>query len=211
MINIAKLRDLTGQKFGRLTVINRGNNNPQGKPKWNCLCDCGCIKEFNPSSLLNGTCKSCGCLQRELASIRMTKSGESRTRLYKIWNNMNLRCNKEKNKDYKDYGERGITVCEEWKDFLQFKEWSINSGYQENLTIDRINVNGNYSPLNCKWSTRSEQSNNCRSCIFITRENKTKTITQWSKELGFKSGTILRRYHAGTPIENLFNPVIRGK
>lgn len=204
------LKDLTGQRFGRFTVICRGNNDNQGKPKWKCLCDCGNVREVLSSNLLKGCSNSCGCLQKELLSKRMTKIGESRTRLYKIWNNMALRCNKKENKDYKNYGGRGIEVCEEWKNFLKFKEWSITNGYKDNLTIDRIDVNGNYEPLNCKWATRSEQSNNRRECIYLTKENETKTITQWERELGFKTGSMLARYHKGESIETLFNPVKKG-
>jgi len=158
--------DLTGMKFGRLTVIERANNNNQYRAQWLCVCECGNRRIIPSDCLLKGTSKSCGCLNNEIR-----KSGANRrthggcgTRLHRIWKNMKTRCKNLNSIDYqKWYGGRGIEVCKEWDDsFESFKEWAIQNGYDDKLSIDRINVNGNYEPDNCRWSTSKEQANNKR-------------------------------------------------
>lgn len=112
--------------------------------------------------------------------------GMSRTRLYKIWTDMKTRCNNPNTPYYYNYGARGISVCKEWSDFEPFMEWSLDNGYTDKLTIDRINVNGNYEPENCRWITNLEQQSNRQSNHFLTYDGKTQTISQWADELGIK-------------------------
>lgn len=153
-------------KFGRLKVISQATPTKDNHKRWLCECECGNNVIVDGRDLRKGATKSCGCLLREKVSDRIikmnTKHGDAHTRLYHIWQNMKDRCYRAKNKHYKDYGGRGITVCNEWFDYITFKKWSINNGYQSNLTIDRIDVNGNYEPSNCRWITIQEQQRNKR-------------------------------------------------
>jgi hypothetical protein len=148
-------RDFTGKKIGRLTAIKRVGTQ-YGNALWECKCECGNIVMVNSSKLISGNTKSCGCLAKENKIKQFTKHGLCKTRLYRIWQDMKGRCYNKKLPCYKNYGGKNIFVCDEWlKDFYNFYNWAINNGYKENLTIDRINPNGNYNPLNCQWITRS--------------------------------------------------------
>ena len=176
-------KDLTGQKFGRLTVIERTEN--KGKQTmWKCLCDCGNYTIINGYSLRNGISKSCGCLSGELAKQRKQTHNHHGERMYNIWKNMKQRCFNTNNKNYNSYGGRGITVCVEWKnDFQAFYDWSMLNGYTDELTIDRIDNDGNYKPSNCRWTNAKIQSNNRRNNHLITYDGKAQTIAQWADEL----------------------------
>ena len=123
------------------------------------------------------------------------------TRLYRIWIAMRSRCYSEKNESYKDYGGRGISVCDEWSNsFVAFMQWSLSSGYQENLTIDRIDTDGNYCPENCRWATRKEQANNKRNTLYITFEGITHTSSEGASILGISVQTVIAHYKRnGTP------------
>lgn len=150
--------DLTGERFGRLLVVERtGSRN--GNALYKCVCDCGEVSYVKSNNLFSGTSKSCGCLERELRKARITTHGLTKTRLYRIWDNAKKRCYGTTHKEYHRYGGRGITVCEEWKnDFKAFYDWALAHGYAENLTLDRIDNDGNYEPHNCQWLTRSENT-----------------------------------------------------
>ena len=172
-----------------------------------CECSCGNIVEVELKSLLSGNTKSCGCYNSYLCQKRNFKHGDSirghKTKLYNIWIEMRRRCYTKSCKSYKDYGGRGITICDEWSTFPPFKEWAINNGYKEGLSIERINVNDNYSPLNCIWIPKNQQSKNRRTSHFITYNGKTQTISEWSRELGISRGTILNRLNKNLSLDEV--------
>ena len=160
---MSKINDLTGKKFGKLKVIEYYGNNKYGKALWLCQCDCGKTKIIVGNSLLSKLTSSCGCFNKEMARNRKIKHNLSQGKLYKVWQGMKTRCYNKNFIYFKNYGGRGINICNEWKnDFSSFYNWAINNGYKENLTIDRINNDGNYEPSNCRWITRAEQNRNQR-------------------------------------------------
>lgn len=191
--------DLKGQKFGHLTVINLLSERAKNGMKiYKCLCNCGNYINVRYGNLTSGNTKSCGCFNSDCSSKRNSKHHKTRTRLYKIYYNMKTRCYNKNASRYSDWGGRGIAVCEEWlNDFMSFYNWAMNNGYNDTLTIDRIDNNKGYSPSNCRWVTNQEQSNNRRSNINITYNGKTKTIKQWAEELGINYNTLRMRHFRG--------------
>jgi len=188
--------DLTGKVFNRLTVLGDfGDRDNQNKIKWKCQCICGAIKYISGPQLKSGKTKSCGCLQTE----NRIKHGQWKHPLYNIWKGMVDRCTKENTHNYKDYGGRGITVCDRWLDVNNFIE--DMSTRPEGTSIDRIDNNGNYEPSNCKWSTDKEQSNNRRSSRYLEYNGESKTLVDWSRDTGIKQTTIGERLRRGWTIE----------
>ena len=194
-----KTKDLTGRKFGRLTVlgIDETNENTR-RTYWFCQCECGNFKSVRSDSLQNGSIKSCGCLKREQDVINLDSHRYDipavGTRLYRIWTGIKSRCDDKNNPRYSDYGGRGIVLCDEWKnDFHSFYEWACSNGYKDDLTIDRINNDGNYCPKNCRWVDNKIQSLNRRSNIKITIGNTTKTLTEWCEIFDLDSKTVFAR------------------
>lgn len=151
-----KVTDLTNKRFGRLTAVCR-NGSQYGNAAWDCVCDCGNIVNVPSNRLISRNTKSCGCLEREQRVARMTTHNLTNTSLYTTWESMKKRCYYPKHPGYKNYGGKGVIICEEWKtDFKKFYDWAMKNGYSEGLTLDRINPNGNYEPGNCQWLTLSE-------------------------------------------------------
>lgn len=202
---MARFEDLTGYRFGRLLVLERAPNTKV--VKWNCQCNCGNKITVTTCNLKSGSTKSCGCLRRDVArqnAKEHTTHGFTRTRLYYIWEDMKRRCYAKERKGYKNYGGRGIRVCDEWKnDFTIFKDWAFENGYNDELTIDRIDVNGNYEPSNCRWATWKEQANNKRNKTAIEFEGETHTLKEWSEITGIGASTIQKRlFKRGWSIED---------
>lgn len=203
--------NLKGKVFGELTVIKQGENkkysNGYETTTWICKCSCGNIVNVETKSLISGNTKSCGCFRKKYLKEKMTTHGKSGERIYEIWSGMLGRCNNEKNMSYKNYGGRGIKVYKEWigkHGFENFYEWAMNNGYRDDLTIDRIDFNKNYEPSNCRWATSSEQQNNKRSNKWIEYNGKTKTLSEWCKELGIGYSKTELRLVRGWSVEDAF-------
>lgn len=182
-----RFKDLTGQQFGRLTVLNFHGKDKYSHNLWVCKCECSNVCIVSTNALETKRTNSCGCLKKELNTGKFTTHGKTSDKLYKIYYSMINRCANESNKNYHNYGGRGIKICDEWaNDFVIFYDWSIANGYKEHLSIDRIDVNGNYEPSNCRWATTKEQGNNKRTNINITYGGKTLNLSQWAKIFGVK-------------------------
>lgn len=183
-----------GVKDSRWTVIEQSEDvvQPNGKhiKMWNCICECGKIESVNGNNLRSGKSKSCGCLSIEIAKGNfgtggVKKHGCAKTRLYYVWTHIKARYYNSRTDNYKDYGGRGIKMCDEWRgSFQNFQSWALSHGYADNLTIDRIKVNGDYEPSNCRWVTQKEQANNKRNNVFFTYNGQTKTLKQWCDYYG---------------------------
>lgn len=198
-----RAKDLTGRRFGRLTVIELHSAAKHGTPRtWLCKCDCGGEKVVNSSRLLRGLTRSCGCLRKETSAEngrKTIKHGMNGTRLYTIWGSMLKRCRCERDRAYALYGGRGITVCEDWYRFENFRDWAFDSGYRDDLTIDRKDNDKGYSPDNCRWVTQKVQGNNRRNNRFIEIDGETHTVAEWSEISGTKRMTIHARLRRGMP------------
>lgn len=195
--------DLTGRKFHRLMVLER---RPGAITEYLCRCDCGKEVVVRGGNLTSGNTKSCGCLLEEKShEPKKVKHGLSKTRLFSIWSGMKLRCYRKKDKAWKWYGGKGITVCGEWlNDFGEFYKWAMDNGYKDGLTIDRIDHEGNYTPDNCRWATIKEQQNNRSSNKNITYNGETKTVKQWSEQYGIPHHVILWRLKHWSELDDVF-------
>lgn len=202
--------DLTGQRFGRLTVIERGPNVTLGRVSavaWRCACDCGTKPVVSARSLTGGNTQSCGCWRREFTRANQTH-GRSRDRVYYVWKAMRRRC---ADKSSKHYGGRGIAVCERWQKFENFV--ADMGDRPEGATVERIDVNGNYEPCNCRWATRKEQGRNKRNNYLIAHEGATHPISEWAEVTGIPGYRIWERIEVlGWNIQDaLTKPVRKGR
>ena len=197
--------NLVGMRYGLLEVVALAADKVYKsgkKTQYLCKCDCGKTKTILAASLVNGRTTSCGCIRKEQLAKRSRKHGCAGERLYVIWIDMKARCNNAAANNYHCYGGRGISVCKEWvNDFSAFQLWAVSNGYNDNLTLDRINVNGNYEPGNCRWATTKEQGFNKRTNRYLTLNGETYTVTEWSKKTGLPLTTIVNRLRNGWPVE----------
>lgn len=213
-------KDITNETFGRLTAVRKIGMSKNHHSLW--LCECGCGEHNNVIvdiyDLIKGHTKSCGCLKKEASrnngkkardKIRekSTKHNGTHTRLYNIWTGMRQRCDNPNATDFSDYGGRGIKCCLEWYDFVNFRDWALSHGYNDNLSLDRIDCNGNYCPCNCKWSTTIEQARNKRNTLYITVANETHTICEWAEITGIEYRTLKYRFQHGWSEDEMFMPV----
>lgn len=204
-------KDITGQRFGYLVAIKLADpliTPREKKRRWKCKCDCGNTAIVLQTNLIQGKQTSCGCKHFD----RIRTHGLARTRLYRIWRNMRTRCQNIKSPSYQDYGAKGISVCEEWNNFEHFKDWALSNGYSEELTIDRIDYNGNYEPNNCRWATIKEQMNNKSDNIVIKCDGESHTLMEWHEITGIAYGTLKGRYKRGWSAEQIMHtPVDKTK
>lgn len=197
-----KAPDLTGRRFGKLIVIEKVEYNRKIRSTiWRCRCDCGNEKNVAHTSLTRGICRSCGCLYRESAQKNGKYHGDSQSRIYRIWYQMIKRCHDPKTVQYERYGGRGIAVCDKWRtSYFSFRDWAVGNGYAENLTIDRIDNNGNYCPENCRWISMDEQANNKRNTIYFEFLGYRKSLKQWTDFMGWSCKKYYARHERGKQI-----------
>lgn len=205
-------KDYMNNKFGRLTVVGK-KLVPKGtrhRVYWVCECECGGKVKVRTDSLTRGLVRSCGCMKKEQDAINLTANHThklSGTRLYHTWTQMKMRCHNPNDNSYERYGGRGIKVCDEWRNsFETFKTWALSNGYSDNLTIDRIDVNGNYSPDNCRWATIKEQSLNRRSNIKVPFNGTEVTLKELSELVDIHYSVLVGRYKRGDRGERLIRP-----
>lgn len=196
--------DYTGMKFGRWTVLgvapNHITSGGYSVAMWDCVCECGTRRAVRGNDLRLGKSVSCGCYLVDNPVSR--KHGATGSHLYMIYHGMRARCYNPNNDDYKHYGGRGIKICDEWQDYETFQSWALRNGYVDGLTIDRIDVNGDYCPNNCRWITMDEQKANKRNTVYVTAFGETKRLVEWAKEYGMKYQTLEKRIKNGWLIED---------
>lgn len=208
-----KTRDISGQKFGNLTAIrfdHRDERTAGGKHYWLFRCDCGSELVIRKSSVTSGNTKRCSSCAAKISAEANTIHGGFGTRLYKEWIGIIRRCTKQNDPSWVRYGARGITVCDEWKTFPAFRDWAIANGYDDTLTIDRINPSGNYEPSNCRWANAREQANNRQDTIWIDYGGERLPLSYWADRLGINYNTLYDRLHrCGWSVEKAFTTPAR--
>lgn len=208
-MNNPNIVNMIGRTYGRLTVLERSVNDKQGNAQWICKCECGKLKVVRGRSLRQGRVRSCGCLLAESSKERMTamltKHSLSGSKLYRVYASMRERCENPSCKSFQNYGGRGIAVCDEWRMQREsFLHWAMQNGYEEGLQIDRINVNGDYCPENCRWVTPQQNMNNVRKNICFEYNGESHTVAEWARIAGLSYSTVYDRYKAGkSPAEIL--------
>ncbi|WP_455797214.1 hypothetical protein [Clostridium butyricum] len=212
------MKDLTGQKFDLLTVIEfshrEAGSNGKYRYYWKCKCECGNEVIRRADGLKDKGVKSCGCYRKKICHDNFINNnprkshGMTNTRLYKIYSKIKERCYYEKYPEYYLYGGRGIRMCDEWKeDFMNFYNWSMSHGYKDNLSIDRKDFNGNYEPSNCRWADDITQANNKRNNIKLTYNGETHTLPEWSRKLNLPYSTLADIRKKGKSVEEILNPI----
>lgn len=201
---MGRFMDMTGQTFGRLTVLNLAGKDNSGLYMWNCLCTCGKHTTQRGQDLRRGKVISCGCWKNENTAKRNETHGMGKSRPYRIWKGMKTRCYNPRVKSYADYGARGIKICERWRtDFAAFWE-DMKEGYSDSKEIDRIDPNGDYCPENCRWATKTQQNRNTRANHMITTPWGPMCLSEAAQKSGIPIGTIKDRLRRGIPEERLF-------
>lgn len=191
-----RFRNIAGQKFFRLTAIEPAGQNKAQQYLWKCKCDCGKELVVIGSNLIRNNSKSCGCYNDEVTGARNRRHSMAKTRIWNIWTGITKRCTNPNCKAFKDYGGRGIFVCDEWKKFENFYE-DMKDGYADHLTLERKDPNKGYNKDNCVWATYQDQARNKRDTVFIEFDGKRKSMAEWSDISGIPSGTIGRRIKSG--------------
>ena len=195
------MNDITGQKWNRLTAVRLAGRDNHGRQRWEFLCDCGNTQIADRYSVVSGKAKSCGCHRKKTSAARSTIHGKSNTKEWLAWRNMLVRCYDPTHNQYANYGGRGVTVCERWRDtfgaFFQDMGLAPSRGH----SVDRINVDAPYAPDNCRWATQREQQNNRRNNVVIEHNGKRQTLAAWSRETGLNAQTIRWRMKHDWPIE----------
>lgn len=188
--------NLTGRRFGTLQVLGRSADTGGGKKpvvKWECICDCGKRTVVKSDSLLSGHSQSCGC--------RKIKHGRSnKERLYETWKNMRRRCNNPKNSRWENYGGKGVKICHEWNDYQAFRKWAYANGYNDSLSIDRIDPNGDYCPENCRWADAKVQANNQTRNRRFEYQGEVYTMSQLAEKMGLTYSALQHRVERGQPL-----------
>lgn len=196
---MGKIKNIRGNKYGKLTVISFVDVKNK-KARWLCKCDCGSIVEVYGIDLRSNNTRSCGCLKhvhRDLGAHNLSK-----TRINNIYHNIKQRCNNPNSSTYKDYGGRGIKICNEWNNsFLSFYNWAMNNGYNDELSIDRKDNNGDYCPENCRWITHKKQMSNTRRNLIYIIDGETLCLSEWCERYNMPYWTVLRRIQHGSDIE----------
>ena len=193
-----KMRDLTGMRFGRLVAICPSGTTRWKNIKWRCLCDCGNETTVASGKLIRGTTQSCGCYSHELHVKQLEKHGFTtggKPRTFIIWCGMKSRCYYPKSINYPAYGGRGIRICEEWLTFENFHRWAISNGYQDDLTIDRIDNDSDYCPENCHWIPSKENRKKQRRARYFSIKGEIKNITDWCKLVRLSKSTAYKYLH----------------
>lgn len=184
-----------GQKFNKLTVVGAVHNGQRWL--WKCSCECGGESVAYPNQVMQGKTKTCGCGKSVTFRNIHLKHGDAGTRLHGIWKGIRNRCGNNTHSTH--YGDRGITVCDEWAEYTVFKEWALSHGYEEGLTIEREDVNGDYCPENCRWIPPEEQARNTRKTILVEHLGRKAPVSVWCDELGLKRPTVYNRIRHGVP------------
>lgn len=215
---ISRHQDLAGQRFGRLTAIE-----PSGRDKnsraviWKCKCDCGSVQYARSSSLNAGEVRSCGCLQRDVVAELNTTHGlsggrDQTNRLYRIWRNMKQRCTNPNATKYELYGGRGIKVCDGWQEYEPFHEWATSNGYDDALTLERVDRDGHYEPNNCTWVSYKAQARNTVQNNLLTYKGKTMPLIEWVEKTGIKYSTLRSRVFVyGWSVERAIETPVRNE
>jgi hypothetical protein len=195
---LKKIDDLIkGKTINNILFVERHHQDKRGVWIWSCVCHCGAIFYAYPKNAKSGKLKSCGCLKGNY------KHGLYKDKKYSVWCGMLSRCSCPTCEAYSNYGGRGIKVCEEWSDFINFNNWAEQSGYEEGLELDRIDNNGDYSPENCRWVTHTENNRNKRTNRYITYEGDTKCTAEWAEILGVSIGLLLNRLNNNWSFEDI--------
>ena len=202
---MANFKDMTGYVFNGCEVLEREGSNKDKKATWKCKCYCGNVFVTTGKSIRAKSTISCGCYKNKVLSKQGKKNGthkETGSKLYYVWHGMKKRCNDKNNKGYKWYGGRGIKICDEWlEDYIAFKNWAVSNGYEEGLTIDRINVDGNYEPDNCRWVDMKTQQRNRRNNVKAYYDGEERTISEIAEMKGESLQLIYYRYKNGVDFD----------